>query len=71
MDATLSPFFVSEETVLRRPGRAIMLAPGHTIGQCELIRLLGRGGMGEVHLARDLRLGRSRLLSRHMYGGNR
>ena len=32
--------------------------PGSRIEQYEIIRPLGRGGMGEVHLARDLRLGR-------------
>src|SRR5437764_13018155 len=31
---------------------------GDMIGHHEIIRPLGAGGMGEVHLARDIRLGR-------------
>src|SRR3954470_6374748 len=35
-----------------------LLEPGATVGQYELIREIGSGGMGTVYLARDTRLGR-------------
>jgi serine/threonine protein kinase len=50
---------VTPDMLLDEPAPAVPApAPGARIGQYEIIRELGRGGMGAVHAARDTRLGR-------------
>jgi eukaryotic-like serine/threonine-protein kinase len=38
--------------------RKSAIEPGTRVAHYEIIRAIGRGGMGEVHIARDVRLGR-------------
>ena len=53
------------------PPAAGELRPGEQLGECRIVALLGEGGMGEVYLAEDTRLGRPvavKLLKRRLLG---
>ncbi len=55
---TADPGADDGEGLDHEPRPAAFLSPGNRVSHFEVIRLVGRGGMGAVYLARDLRLGR-------------
>jgi eukaryotic-like serine/threonine-protein kinase len=57
--ASEDSFIDSPRINLSAPEKQPKLKTGEKVGSFEIVRMLGAGGMGEVYLARDLRLNRA------------
>src|SRR5262249_49284254 len=56
--STISRFYVPSSPVFYNPCEIMVLTVGTQLGSHEIMALLGKGGMGEVYRARDLKLKR-------------
>ncbi|HRC58433.1 MAG TPA: serine/threonine-protein kinase, partial [Kofleriaceae bacterium] len=57
-EGNTDPSLSQPGTGSKEPPPWVPFPPGEEIGHYEIIRTLGQGGMGDVYLARDTRLGR-------------
>ncbi len=58
LERLLSSSDAIQSTFLRSSAKPLSIAPGTKLGEYEVVKLIGSGGMGEVYRARDTRLRR-------------